>query len=123
LSAITYIGGILKKISKNSIYIILNLIYIIPGILGALLFLASFYFYDILYSILSIFNFLYFTWIYFYIMSLNFTILIHPIIQIIIYILVWKNKIISQKNIIIVFILSAMIAFIFLYLKGRIATA
>ena len=55
-------------------------------------------------------------WIIFYFMALRFTILIHPVIQIIIYILVWKNNIISKKYIIIVFIISMAIAFVYLYL-------
>ena len=46
----------MKKISNNSIYIILNLVYIIPGIICAFGFFTSFYFSDILYSILSIIN-------------------------------------------------------------------
>jgi hypothetical protein len=128
----------LKKISINSIYIILNLIYIIPGIFCAFLYFTSSYdiFYSLYSSIISIIDlsqtlaiiFALIIWKsfwFFYIMSFNFTILIHPIIQIIIYILVWKNKIISKKNIIIVFILSIIIAFIFLYLiwgKGYILT-
>jgi len=122
----------LKKILKNSIYIILNLLYIIPGTYSALLY------FNIFYQIFEVDNILFrltdnilgyiilLPWITFYFMALRFTILIHPVIQIIIYILVWKNNFISKKYIIIVFIISMAIAFVYLYLiwvKGDFLTA
>jgi len=112
----------LKKISKNSIYIILNLLYIIPGTYSALLYFNIFYQIFEVDNILSgltdnIFGYIILVpWIIFYFMALRFTILIHPVIQIIIYILVWKNNFISKKYIIIVFIISMAIAFVYLYL-------
>jgi hypothetical protein len=120
----------LKKPSINSIYIILNLLYIIPGIFCALLYFNSFYqifkFYDlprILESVIAIIIGI--PYLLFYIMSLTFTILIHPLVQIIIFYFDWKKKNIIKKNIIIVFIISLIIAFIYLYLiwgKGLILT-
>ena len=104
----------MKKISINSIYIILNLIYIILGLFCAFLVFTSSRD-NISYSIFIIIMGNLF--LFFYIMSINFTILIHPIIQIIIYILVLKNKIISKKYIIIIFVLSLIMTFIFLYLR------
>jgi len=123
----------LKKLSKNSIYIILNLIYIIPGIFYVFLYSNSFWgiiefsipnLPGILSNILAII--IIGPFFLFYFMSLTFTILIHPLIQIIIFLLVRKNKSISKKYIIIVFILSLIIAFIPLYLiwvKRHILTA
>jgi len=64
-------------------------------------------------------------WLMFYLMALTFTILIHPLIQIIIFYFVRKNNFISKKYIIIVFIISMAIAFVYLYLiwvKGLILT-
>jgi len=55
-------------------------------------------------------------WIMFYLMALTFTILIHPLIQIIIFYIVRKNNMISKKYIIIIFIISMAIAFVYLYL-------
>jgi hypothetical protein len=106
-----------KKYSKNSTYIILNLLYIIPGTLSALMCINNFYeiynFYDIpliLAVIISVF------FLMFYFMSLTFTILLHPLVQIVIFLFTLKNKYISKKYIIIVFILSIIIAFVYLYL-------
>ena len=122
----------MKKLSKNSIYIILNLLYIIPGTYSALLYVNIFYHIFEVHNILSgltdnIFGYIILVpWIIFYFMALRFTILIHPVIQIIIYILVWKNNFISKKYIIIVFIISMAIAFVYLYLiwvKGDFLTA
>ena len=129
----------MKKTSKKSIYLIINLIYIIPGIFCAFLFLNSYYVIFSVSDIISIPDDLPQTlgnilgiiiivpFLLFYFMSLNFTILIHPAIQIIIFLLVRKNKDFSKKDIIIIiFILSIMIAFVYLYLiwvKRHILTA
>jgi len=106
-----------KKYSKNSTYIILNLLYIIPGTLSALMYLNyafSFYvFYNIPQMLDNIFIIPF--WI-FYVMGITFTILLHPLVQITVFIFTWKNKYISKKYIIIVFILSMAIAFLLLYL-------
>ena len=106
----------MKKLSKNLIYIIINLIYIIPG-----LFCSLFYICFSMNYLPKAINVILFTivlepFLLFYYMSWTFTILIHPIIQIIIFLLVRKNKDFSKKYIIIVFILSLIITFIFLYL-------
>jgi hypothetical protein len=58
-------------------------------------------------------------WAIFYLMGLTFTILLHPIVQIIIFCLFVKNKIISKIYILITFIFSMTIAFIYLYLIWR----
>jgi hypothetical protein len=121
----------LRKISKNSIYIILNLLYIIPGIVCALLYLNSFYkifeFHDLPGSLNNIVILIIgIPYLLFYLMSLKFLILIHPLVQIIILYFTWKNNYISKKYIIIVFFISLIIASIHLYLiwgKGLIITA
>jgi len=115
----------MKKPSKN-------LIYIIPGLFCSLFYICFSMNYlpkainVILFTIvLEPFLLFYYTFLLFYYMSWTFTILIHPIIQIIIFLLVRKNKDFSKKYIIIVFILSLIITFIFLYLmwgKGYIYT-
>jgi hypothetical protein len=108
-----------KKYSKNSTYIILNLLYIIPGTLSPLSYINNaFYFFDyykieipqMLIIITTI------PYLIFYLMGITFTILLHPIVQIIIFLFTRKNKYISKKYIITVFILSMVIAFIHLYL-------
>ena len=138
----------MKKLSKNSIYIIRNLFYIIPGIFCALMYLDFFYrifeipnlsgilgrilgnrIYEVsdLARILgNIFGIIFLIpWSIFYLMGLTFTIIIHPLIQIVRFYFAWKNNDISKVNIIIVFILSMVIAFIYLYsiwIKGLILT-
>jgi hypothetical protein len=49
-------------------------------------------------------------------MGITFTILLHPLVQIIIFYFAWKNKHISKIYIIIVFVFSTAIAFVHLYL-------
>jgi len=138
----------LKKHSKNSIYIIRNLFYIIPGIFCSLMYLNFFYrIYEIpnlsgilgrilgnmIYEVSdlsrilgNIFGIIFLIlWSIFYLMGLTFTILIHPLIQIVRFYFAWKNNDISKINIIIVFILSMIIAFIYLYsiwIKGLLIT-
>jgi len=108
-----------KKYSKNSTYIILNLLYIIPGTLSALMYLNNaFSFYDDFYNIPQILSIIFaITFFIFYVMGItSFPILLHPLVQIIVFIFTWKNKYISRKYIITFFILSIVIAFIHLYL-------
>jgi hypothetical protein len=108
----------LKKLSKNSIYIILNLLYIIPGIFGAITYFNfSYNIFEFYHLPEPLVNIILIPWIMFYLMALTFTILIHPLIQIIIFYFVRKNNIISKKYIIIVFIISMAIAFVYLYLN------
>jgi hypothetical protein len=104
--------------------------YIIPGIFCALGYYNFFYrIYEIpnfsreLGNIIGIIYLI--PYFIFYFMALTFTILLHPIIQIIIFCLVWRDKQISKICIIIIFIFSTAIAFIYLYLiwgKGLILT-
>jgi hypothetical protein len=116
-----------SKFYKHTFYIILNLIYIIPGICCALMYINFFY------GILKVYMptgtifgiILLIPWSIFYLMGLTFTILIHPLIQIILFFLVWKSKSISKVYIIIIFILSMIISLVYLYLlwgKGLILT-
>ena len=111
----------MKKLSKNSVYLILNYFYIIPGIFCVLFYFNSFYnifeFYNlprILQNIIVII--IQIPYMIFYIMSLTFTILIHPLVQIIIFYFACKKRNISKKNIIIIFFISIIIAFVYLYL-------
>jgi hypothetical protein len=111
----------MNKNKANLIYILLNLLYIIPGAFCALMY------YDFFYSVFKLPHFpreleniiglLYLIpWAIFYLMGLTFTILLHPIAQIIIFCVCIKNKIISKIYIIITFIFSMTIAFVYLYL-------
>ena len=110
-----------KKFTVNFIYLIINLMYVIPGIFCALTYYNFFYeiyefpnfpreFGDVIGIIFGI------PYLIFYLMAITFTILLHPIIQIIIFCLVWNEKQISKKYIIIIFIFSIGIAFVYLYL-------
>jgi hypothetical protein len=120
----------MNKNKVNLIYILLNLLYIIPGTFCALFYYNFFYniFEEPVFSreIENIIGILILIpYAIFYIMGLTFTILLHPIAQIIIFFLFIKNKIISKIYIIIVFIFSIAIAFTYLYLiwgKGLILT-
>ena len=120
----------MKKLSKNTIYLILNYFYIIPGIFCALFYINSFYKIFEFYNLPIIFQniiviIIHIPYLIFYVMSLTFTILIHPLVQIIIFYYACKKSNISKKNIIIVFFISIVIAFVFLYLiwgKGLILT-
>jgi hypothetical protein len=138
----------LKSYSKNSIYIILNLLYIIPGIICALLYINFFYSVFETFNLSGILGRILGNRIYevsdlsrilgnifgiiiilpyslFYIMGLTFTILLHPLTQIIIFFFAWKFNNVSKLYIIIIFIISIIIAFIYLYLiwgKGYILT-
>jgi len=113
---------LLKKYPKNSTYIIVNLLYIIPGILSALTYLNNFVYHiynshdipgilGIIFAIIFGIPFL-----IFYIMGITFTILLHPLVQIIIFYFAWKKKHISRIYIIIAFVFSTAIAFVHLYL-------
>jgi len=110
-----------KKYSKNSTYIILNLLYVIPGIITALTYIISSNnaFYNIIESIkipdTLVTIIMIFFWI-FYVMGITFTILLHPLVQIIIFLFTLKNRLISKKYITITFVLSMLIAFVYLYL-------
>jgi hypothetical protein len=114
----------MNKNKANLIYILLNLLYIIPGVFCALMY------YNFFYEIFKLPAFprelentigllFLIPWAIFYIMGLTFTILLHPIAQIIIFCLFIKNKIISKIYIIITFIFSIAIAFVYLYLIWR----
>jgi hypothetical protein len=110
--------------------ILFNLIYLIPGTFSAMMYINLFYklfnvnlnlpktFENIIGFIILI------PWSIFYLMGLTFTILFHPIIIIIFFII--KLKMGSIKiNYIIIFIWSIIISFIYLYLiwmKGLILT-
>jgi len=114
----------MNKNKVNLIYILLNLLYIIPGIFCAL------FYYNVFYNIFevpkvpsfsreieNIIGILFLIpWALFYIMGLTFTILLHPILQIILFCIFIKNKIISKIYIILIFFFSIAIAFTYLYL-------
>jgi hypothetical protein len=110
----------MNKAKANLIYVLLNLLYIIPGIFCALMYYNFFYeifklpaFPRELENVIGLLFLI--PWAIFYIMGLTFTILLHPIAQIIILLFI-KNKIISKIYIIITFIFSMTIAFTYLYL-------
>ena len=111
----------MNKTKANLIYVLLNLLYIIPGAFCALMYCNFFYrifklpaFPRELDNIVGILIIIPYS--LFYLMGLTFTILLHPIVQIILFCLFLKNKIISKIYIIITFILSMAIAFTYLYL-------
>jgi len=108
------------------------MIYLIPGTICALSYYNLFYrIYEypelnlprILENITAIIFLLpYFS---FYLMGLTLTILLHPIIQIVIFLICFKKKMFSNILIIIIFIYSLIVPFIYIYLiwvKGYILT-
>jgi len=102
----------LKNQSNNIIYIILNLLYIIPGLFFVLITLDTSNIIPIeSYEMMGVLIILYLIFLF---MKVSFTILIHPLVQIIILFSTWKNKKISKVYIIIIFILSIIIT-IFVY--------
>ena len=117
------------KKNENIIYLFANMAYLIPGTFCAIGYYNFFYrifeYPDshLLGNIIGIIFII--PYLLFYIMGLTFTILVHPIIQIILFILTFKEKIFSRILIIYIFIHSIIISIIYLYLiwvKGYILT-
>jgi hypothetical protein len=106
---------------------LLNLPYLIPGTI------SLFVHYNIFYQVFDmsidvpdgVTIVIFIPFIMFYLMTLTFTILLHPIGYLILFFINMKKRFISMKYIVIIFVWSAAIAFIYLYLilgKGYILT-